>query len=333
MSIGRVAATALALTFIGLICLFYNLSVGSFDASFMEIANYLLFPDDSTAAFTVTELRLPRALAALLVGMALALSGTLIQTISGNPLGDPGLTGVTSGAAFGVALAISFVTVAQGPIIAAGIVGGVTAAALTLLLSRRSLFDPVQLVLSGVAVSILFIALTSAVMIYDRASTQTLYFWLIGGFVNRTWLEVAYLWPWVAASGLLALVSTRMLDILTLDDTVARTLGVPTSFWRLYFLVLSVTLAAVSVAIAGPIGFVGFLAPHLARSLLGAASSSRHCILLPVATLCGSLLTLVADTGSRALPFIEGMPAGALIAVIGGTVFLLFARRAIRAAA
>ncbi|MEM9438957.1 MAG: iron ABC transporter permease [Pseudomonadota bacterium] len=310
----------------GVLCLLIHLSFGSHQSSLWETAAILLRPDDSLTAFSIIELRLPRALTALLVGASLALAGTIIQAITRNPLGDPGLTGVTSGAAFGAAIVLSFVTVAQGPLIAGAIIGGTIAALFTFILSRRSGFDPLQLVLSGVAVSVLFLALTSAVMIADRAATQTLYFWLIGGFVNRTWLEVSYLWPWVAVGTVCCLLSVRILDLLAFDDATAQNLGVTTGRWRAWLAGLSVVLAAASVAVAGPIGFVGFMAPHLVRSALG-QQAAGHKVLLPLAALCGASLTLFADTLSRAIPISRPPPAGVLVTVMGGITFLLLSRR------
>lgn len=310
------------------LCLLAHLSIGSHESSLLETAAILLHPDDSLIAFSIIELRLPRALTALLVGASLALSGTIIQAITRNPLGDPGLTGVTSGAAFGVAIVLSFVTVAQGPLIVGAILGGTIAAFFTFLLSRRSGFDPLQLILSGVAVSVLFLALTSAVMIADRAATQTLYFWLIGSFVNRTWLEVSYLWPWVAAGVVCCVSSVRILDLLSFDDATAQNLGLSTARWRLGFAGLSVVLAAASVAVAGPIGFVGFMAPHLVRTTLG-RQVAHHRVLLPLAALCGASLTLFADTVSRAVPIGRPPPAGVLVTVMGGIAFLLLSRRLI----
>ena len=310
------------------LCLLAHVSIGSFEASLGQVLGYLVRPDDSAAAFAVRELRLPRAVVALLVGASLAISGAIIQAIMRNPLGDPGLTGVTAGASCGVALVLSYVTVAQGALIGAGILGGAGAAFLTFLLARRSGFEPVQLILSGVAVSILFLALTSAVMIINRATTQTLYFWLIGGFVNRTWMDAAYLWPWVASGALLALLAAPILNVLAFDDTVARSLGARTALWRLVLGLISVVLAAAPVAVAGPISFVGFLAPHLARVMLG-RRAARNGHLLPFSALIGASLTLLADTASRGLPIDRPPPAGVFVAVVGGVMFLLLSRRLI----
>lgn len=166
-------------------------------------------------------------------------------------------------------------------------------------------------------------------MIIDRATTQTLYFWLIGGFVNRTWLEVGYLWPWVAGGMVPSFLSYRILDVLAFGDTMARSLGGQTVRWRLGLGLVSVILAAACVAVAGPIGFIGFLAPHLARVTLGDAALS-HAVLLPFAGAIGAVLTLFADRLSRTIPVGNGTPAGVFIAVFGGVLFLILSRRVIR---
>lgn len=324
--------TAAALVAASFVCLLIHLSIGSFEASLGSVLMHLIVNDGGAASFAVRELRLPRALTAFLVGASLALSGAIIQAITRNPLGDPGLTGVTAGATFGVAVMVSFITQATGPMIGAGIIGGVMAASVTLLLARRSGLEPVQLIVSGIAVSILFTALTSAVMIIDRASTQTLYFWLIGGFANRTWVEAAHLAPWVFGGALLAFAGISRLDMLVFQDLVARALGVNTAAWRLAFGVVSIILVAAPVAVAGPISFVGFLAPHVVRTLLP-GRAAKHEVLLPLSALMGGFLTLFADTLSRGLPLDRTPPAGAIVAVFGGIIFLFLSRRLIRNAA
>ncbi|SMR83534.1 iron complex transport system permease protein [Aliiroseovarius halocynthiae] len=305
-----------------------SLSIGAVGTSFTDALGYLWHDDGSNAAFSVRELRLPRVLCALGVGAALALSGALIQTVTRNPLGDPGLTGVSGGAAFGVALCLTLLSQSAGAIVLSGIAGGFLAATLTFLIAGRPNLQPSRLILAGVAVSIFFIAATSAVMILSRSSMQTLYYWMIGGFINRDWVEWVMFWPWAVAGTIAAFALSPALRMLTFEDSMAASMGLNATRWRLVAGSVSVILAASAVAVAGPIAFVGFVAPHLARLCLGA----RHAVMwlwLCVSTLFGMAVVIWADTIARAF-FSGRAPAGVIITIIGGIAFLVLMRSARR---
>ena len=305
-----------------------HLQIGALHTSLAEAWRLLWNDDGSNTAFVLHEVRLPRALNALFTGAALALSGLLIQIITRNPLGDPGLTGVTGGATFGVALVITLLQPATWTVVSAGVLGGCVAATITFMLARGGGFRDIQMVLSGVAVSIFFLAATSALMILERSSMQSLYYWMIGGFSGKGWAEFAWLWPMVATAGLSTLMITRMLQMLLLEDAVARGLGVRTGLWRLVGAGLSVLLAAAAVAVAGPIAFIGFVAPHIMRKALdGDRKSIPLSILMPLTALCGAVLTLGADFAALALPLGNRAPAGVLVTLFGGITFLVLARQ------
>jgi len=307
-----------------------HLQSGAMETSLAEAWQLLWHDDDSNTAFVLHEIRLPRALNALLTGVALALSGLLIQVITRNPLGDPGLTGVTGGATFGVALVITLLQPVAWTVVSAGVLGGCAAASITFLLARGSGFRDIQMVLSGVAVSIFFLAATSALMILQRSSMQALYYWMIGGFSGKGWDEFVWLWPMVLVAGLSTLLMVRMLQMLLLEDAVARGLGVHTGLWRLIAAGLSVLLAAAAVAVAGPIAFIGFIAPHIMRKALdGERKAIPLFILMPMTALCGGVLTLGADFAALALPLGNRAPAGVLVTLFGGIIFLILARRVI----
>lgn len=305
-----------------------HLVSGPIETGPIEALKYLASDDGSNAAFSVRDIRLPRALNAVLVGAGLAMSGTLIQVITRNPLGDPGLTGVSSGAALGVALVISLWTTAGWAVVIGGITGGGIAAAITFFLARCAGMQDLSVILSGIAVSVFFLAVTSAVMILDKSSMQTLYYWMIGGFANKGWVEFSSLWVWILVGGGLSLLAAPVLELLRLEDSVAAGLGVQTGLWRLAGGALSVVLAAVAVAVAGPVGFVGFVAPHLVRRMFASAQGQVSLLwLLPLAALTGGLITLSADLAARLLPIGNRAPAGVLATVLGGIAFLILARR------
>lgn len=306
-----------------------NLTFGAHQTTLLQSLGYIWADDGSNAAFSLRELRLPRALCAMLVGAQMAVSGLLIQVVIRNPLGDPGLTGVSGGAALAVALGLSLGGGGPSLLIPVGIAGGVLAAVTTFVLAatdRR--ISAERVILAGIAVSVLTLAGTGMLMIVARGSMRTLYFWLVGGFQNRAWPELSALLPWsVAGLGLSALTTPR-LNILSFGDDMARSMGLNADRWRLLAGALSVMLAASAVAVAGPIGFVGFLAPHLARLLLGPWAQS-HQMLLPTAMIVGAVGTLAADTASRVV--LGGKaPAGVVIAVCGGLTFLALAQGLVR---
>lgn len=323
-------SSTLALTLIVAICtlLFLSLKHGPIETSFADVGAKLFVDDGSDAAFALWEIRLPRALNALFVGIGVALSGTLIQVIIRNPLGDPGLTGVSAGAATGVSLIITFWSHAGWAVVTGGIGGGLAAATITFLLAGSSGMRDISVILAGIAVSLFFVAVTSAVMILNQASMQTLYHWMVGGFANKGWLEFSYLWSWIVIGAVLALVMAPVLDVLVMQDEVATGLGVNSGRWRLAGGLLSVVLASVSVAVAGPIGFIGFLSPHLVRVAVSGSGGRLSLLwLMPLAALVGGALVLSADFAARTLPIGNRAPAGVLLTVLGGIGFLILYRK------
>lgn len=320
--IGVAAASALTMALV------HTLGEGSVGTSALEALAYVVFNDESQAGFVVRELRLPRALVAALVGAGLGMAGLIIQTVMRNPLGDPGLMGVSSGAAFAVTTTLVLISSDTGLLMLAGVVGGLFAAAITLLLARRSGFAPLQLTLAGMAVAVFFMGATSANMVLNRTALQTLYFWLIGGFMNRTWVEVSFLWYWVLGGLLVGTMLGRRLDILQFEDAVSQTLGADTVLWRLGFLVLAVILTAASVAAAGPMGFVGFAVPHLTRWSLGPHGGNvGQALLMPLVALNGAALTLATDAFARSGTWNKQMPAGILTSLMGGLLLLALLKR------
>lgn len=309
------------------IAMFLQLRYGAIEIPLVDVWRHILADDGSNAALSLREIRLPRALNALFVGAALAMSGTLIQIIIRNPLGDPGLTGVSAGAALGVALIVTFVSRAGWAVVGGGVLGGLIAASMTFVLARASGMRDLSIILAGIAVSIFMLAMTSAIMILNRASMQTLYYWMIGGFANKGWVEFSHLWIWTATGGLGALLAARNIELLRMQDGVAQSLGLQTTLWRAIGGLLSVLLAAVAVSVAGPIGFVGFVAPHLVRRALSGQGQIALIALLPLAALTGGALTLLADLAARDLPLGNRAPAGVLVTLCGGIVFLIIARR------
>ncbi|MEM9348947.1 MAG: iron ABC transporter permease [Pseudomonadota bacterium] len=288
---------------------------------------FFAFDPQNADHVVIRELRLPRALAALLGGGALGLAGALMQTMTRNPLADPGLLGINGGASFGVVLGIwGLGLVAPGALAVPAIIGAAVAAVLVLLLggaAGRRGPDPIRLVLAGAALSALFLALSWALLIAARQTLDVYRFWVLGGFQGIEFAQIAALAPLFAAGLVFAAIAAKMLGPLALGDDTARALGVRIGVVRLVSALAIVLLCGATVSMAGPIAFIGLLVPHLVRPL--ARSDTRLLALGSLAT--GAALALAADTLGRVILPGQEVEAGAMMALIGGPALIAFVYR------
>lgn len=278
-------------------------------------------------AFILRELRLPRALIAVLSGAALALAGALAQAAMRNSLAEPGLIGITGGAALAtMVMTVGFPVLAATWLPWAALAGALVMTLLIQVLSLRFGMRSQRMILIGLALGATaggassFLAATG-----DIASVQRAMVWMAGSLQDSRWEK---LWPmvgWLVPLGLITLMSARLLDMLGLEDALVSALGLPSGRLRAAMLALCAGLAGAVVAATGPIGFIGLVAPHLARQLTGPLH--RH--LLPLAALIGAVLLLLADTLGRSLIAPAQIPAGIVTALIGAPFFgwLLWRRR------
>jgi iron complex transport system permease protein len=268
----------------------------------------------------VLDTRLPRVGAALLAGAALALAGAIVQAVSRNPLAEPGVLGVVGGAGVGAIAVITAVPLASFWAVGGAALAGAAAAALLVfgLAARRGL-EQNRLILIGIGVWSGTTALTSLLIVLtDPYNAAKALVWLSGSTYGRTLDQVLPVLVALAVAVPLLAASTRRLDLVGLDPDTPRLLGVPLSRTRLGLLSIAVVLTATAVAAVGVIGFVGLVAPHAARSLVG----QRHARVLPVAALLGALLVSVADTVGRTVIAPAQIPVGLVTAVIGAPYFL-----------
>jgi iron complex transport system permease protein len=276
-------------------------------------------PHGDLASAIVTQLRLPRAVLALQVGAALGLSGAALQGVTRNPLAEPGLLGVSSGAALGAVLAIYFGlashVAAAAPI--AGLTGALLASMLTFALGSGG--GSIALVLAGAAVSALAtagisLALNLAPNPYAAYEIMT---WLMGSLSDRSWSDVILVSPFILVGAVLLLASARALNTLALGEAQARSLGV--NLRTLYALTVFGTALSVgaATAVTGAIGFIGLVAPHLVRPWVGHQPSR---VLLPAA-LAGALLLLAADVATRLIPVGTELKLGVLTSLLGTPFF------------
>lgn len=272
----------------------------------------------------IWDIRLPRVLLAMIIGANIAISGALLQAVMGNPLADPGLTGVTSGAAACVLVIMLAAPQYTQFIPIAAFVGGLIAAIIVYALAwRRTGISPITIILSGVAVNALCGGLIGllTIMYSDRlpAAVQ----WLNGSLAAKGNNALMMVLPYAIAGWILSFFAIRKANIIRLGDQVASNLGENVHRIRILLSLLAVFLAAISVAAIGMIGFVGLVVPHMARLLVG----SDYKYLLPMSMALGALVLLIADTGGRTLFAPLDIPAGILMAVIGGPYFLYLMRR------
>jgi ABC-type Fe3+-siderophore transport system permease subunit len=275
----------------------------------------LLNRQDEMVHNLLWDIRMPRTVIGILAGAALAAAGALLQTITKNPLASSDTLGINAGAYFMVVLGmVAFpATQQQFPLLLAA-AGGLLAALAAYILSGGKAATPVRLALSGMIVSMVLGAFTSAIHIFNKTETQNLFLWGSGSLIQLDWDGVRYAWPFVFALLGVALFAGRQFDTIELDESTARSLGQRVGLTRAVGLGTSVLMAAVVVSVVGPIGFVGLVAPHLVRL----SGIRKHRLLIPASALWGALLITAADTLARMVRSNVGeMPVGAVMAIIG----------------
>lgn len=303
-----------------------SLAVGSRSIPLGEVLGALFRGIDSDNATVVTSQRLPRTVLGVLAGAALGMAGALMQAHTRNPLADPGLFGVNAGAAFGVALLV-FVLGAAAPaaIVVAALAGAGAVSAVVLLLGLGSLRGGSLAILAvvGTTIAALLDALTNSFVLMDRATLNTLRFWDVGSIANRDDTVLPAVVPLLLIGMVLALANAFSVNALGLGEDVAVALGTRVRTARLVGIVAITLLAGCATAVCGPIVFVGLVAPHAARRLVG--PDQRW--LVPLAGLLGIVVLLTADVVGRVAAPPGELQAGIVVSVVGAPVLLAVARR------
>ena len=308
---------------LSLMVLLFGLSIrlGTYTLSFEEI--WAAFQPDDKNYFTLMEYRLPRAVLAILLGGALAISGVLVQSVVRNPLASPDILGINNAAglvAVSVLMFLPNLAFYWMPIFA--FLGGVLSFVILWIVCGFN-FRPIKMAIIGVALSALWAAISH--FFNDTATTEiyTAMLWLTGSLWGRSWSYLNVVLPWLVVLLPLPFIFCRDLDTLGLGENKASTLGVTVNKVQISVLVLAVALSTTAVAICGPIAFLGLVAPHLARRLVG----GRHRILLPAALIIGALLLQLSDILARVIDPPTELPAGILTAIIGAPYFFYLLMR------
>lgn len=298
-----------------------NIGVGEYPIAPLDVLRTLVgAPASEEFNFIVNTLRLPRMLVAALAGLALGISGVILQGLTRNPLADPDILGISGGAGLvAVTLLVAVQSVSSSMLSAAAFGGALLVAGLIYLLAWRKGESPLRLLLIGIALGAVASALTTIMLTFgETQDVQGALIWLAGSVYARTWKEFWALLPWVAVFAPLAFVMARQLNAFHLGEDVARGLGTRPAAYRGLLLVAAVALAGSTVAAAGTIGFVGLMAPHIGRRLVG----PDHTGLIPTAGVVGALLVVAADLVGRTLFAPLEVPCGLITAAIGAPFFL-----------
>ncbi|BCB02724.1 FecCD family ABC transporter permease [Bacillus sp. KH172YL63] len=304
---------------------FVSIGLGYSSVSYDRLLPTLLGEGTFKEEFILFSIRLPRIIITILAGMALSLSGSILQGITRNDLADPGIIGINAGAGVSIAVFFLFFPIDAAsfayalPLVAFG--GALVTACLIYVFSysKRNGIQPVRLVLIGVgfsmALSGLMIILISSA---ERAKVDFIAKWLAGNIWGTDWPFIWAILPWLLILIPLALYKAQMLNVLGLSEPVSIGVGVSINRERFIMLLVAVALAASAVSVTGGIAFIGLMAPHMAKALVG----PRNQLFIPVAILLGGWLLLLADTIGRNILEPDGIPAGIMIALIGAPYFM-----------
>lgn len=303
-----------------------SLRIGSIDISFKELIDGMFLNKQSNNFLIIRDLRMPRVLSAVLIGGNLAVAGALLQTTMKNPLADPGIIGISSGASLGaIAVMVIFTNLIKYKIIIA-FIGGIIAACLVYLIGEDKGFSPVRIILAGVCVNSILNALSSMVTVFNSAGVSSIQTWLLGSLVNVTWNDFKILALYTIVGIALCLLVIKSCDLMGLGDKTAQSLGLNVNRVRVMITFVAVFLTSISTGVGGVISFVGLVIPHICRFLIG----SSHKFLIPFSYFMGGFLLLVADTVSRNIFRPYEIPVGLTMCLVGGPFFIYILRRSKR---
>ncbi|MBD2128025.1 iron ABC transporter permease [Microcoleus sp. ZQ-A2] len=318
----RVPIVLLVLGLVTLMAIVLSVGQGEYPIPSLEVLKTILGLPSANPdyPFIINTLRLPRTLVAFTAGVGLALSGTILQGLTRNPLADPGIIGVNAGAGLAaVSLIVLFPNIPLFVLPLSAFVGALTVAIVIYLMAWDKGSSPLRLILMGVGFAAVLNSLTTLIITFGEINnvSQALV-WLAGSVYGRSWEHLGTILPWLAVFVPLSLVLAMPLNALSLGDDIAKSLGARVEWQRGLLLLSSAAMAGAAVAVAGTIGFVGLMAPHLGRQLVG----PTHEGLLPTAALIGGVIVVLSDWLGRVLFAPIQLPCGVVTAAIGTPYFL-----------
>ncbi len=321
-TVRAILAFAIASICLVFLC-FAAMNIGSLKVGFQELFGGIFSGNLSDNAATVVDLRFPRIIISVIAGAAIAVSGTLFQAVLKNPLADPGIIGISGGASLAAVLVTAFLPSLFFFMPIAACCGGILAFVLVYTLSWKDGLSPLRIILVGVAVSAVFSGLSSALNSMNGGNMQGVAAIVNGNITMKTWSDVYMLLPYAAVGLTVSLFVCNSCNILSLEDKTARGLGVNVSRLRVVISVIAAVLVSVSTAVAGVIGFIGLIVPHIGRILVG----SDHKKLVPFSMIFGALVFLCADTVGRTIAAPYEVSASIIMNIVGGPFFIILLRR------
>ena len=302
---------------------FLSIALGAADISLSQVVEILLHPQAAPQDQIIWNIRLPRTIVGALVGLNLALSGAILQAVMRNPLADPHIIGISSGAGIaGITVMILFPAL-EYLITPVAFVGAMLAAVAIYMLAWKNGIKPVRIILAGVAVSAFLSAGISGLLVFYSDRVNGALMWMVGGLAARSWPHVSIIVPYAMIGLVLAIASSHYLKILQLGDDMAKGLGVNVEVTRIVLTAIAALLAASAVSVVGLLGFVGLVIPHVSRLILG----SDYRFLIPGAALLGIAIVTLSDTFARVAFAPVELPVGIIMAFIGAPFFLFLLRR------
>lgn len=302
-----------------------SLIFGAADISLKEVGLALFSTSSSDGIGVIREIRLPREIAAIFVGAALAVSGAMMQGMTRNPLADPGLLGLTAGANAALAFTLAFIPAANYfGIMVACFIGAAVGAALVFGIgaAKKGGFSPFRIVLAGAAISAFLTAIAEGIGLYFNISKNVSQ-WTAGGLIGTSWGQLQVVVPFIAASLVIALLLSRQLTILSLSEEAAIGLGQKTAQIKAVLFVIITLLAGAAVALAGNMAFIGLMIPHVVRAIVG----TDYRFIIPMSAVAGAIFMLLADLIGRTINAPFETPVAAIIAIIGLPFFLIIVRK------
>jgi iron complex transport system permease protein len=301
-----------------------SIRIGTVPFSVNEIIE-VIFQKTGSDHGIITNIRIPRIFTGIFVGMNLAVAGVLLQGIFRNPMASPNIIGVNAGAGVAAVSIMALFPEWIQAIPVAAFVGALVTAVFVFLIAGRSKTgsSTIHIVLAGVAISNLLKAITSGIMALNSDTLDVTYSWLLGSLSGRSWTAVETILPYSILGIAAAIYISPKLNLFSLGEEIATSVGLKIRFYRMIIIILSAILAGSGIATAGTIGFIGLIAPHISRMIIG----TDHKYLVPLAVLAGAILLVVSDTFARSVFQPVELAVGVVTAVLGGPFFLILLRR------
>ncbi|MBO8176152.1 MAG: iron ABC transporter permease [Bacillus sp. (in: Bacteria)] len=302
-----------------------SMVLGAADTTIKDVWFALTSNVKSDRLLIIRELRLPREIAAIFVGAALATSGAIMQGITRNPLADPGLLGLTAGANAALAITLAFIPSANYfSIMIACFIGAAVGSIFVFGIGaiKKGGFSPFRIVLAGAAVSAFLFAVAEGIGIYYKIS-KDVSMWTAGGFIGTSWSQLQVIVPFILFGIFIALLLSRQLTILSLSEEVAVVLGQKTTQIKMVLFFVIILLAGASVALVGNMAFIGLMVPHIVRAMVG----TDYRLILPMSAMIGAIFMLFADTLGRTINAPYETPVAAIVAMMGLPFFLFIVHK------